>query len=149
MLLKNKIDEREVHKEHILMILMLIPTFFFFVFALIVNDGNLITGLVSITKSPTILVTDFMALGGISSAFLNASLIGFINIYLLKKFKMRMNGLLIAAFMTMIGFSFFGKKNVINIIPLYIGGGIYTLRIKVFICEMLSWSSCFRQVCHQ
>lgn len=123
MILKNKIEEREIHKEHILMIMSSIPVLFL-LFSLITNDGELIKGFIEITKSPTILVTDFMELGGISSAFLNAAIIGFINIYLLKRFKMRINGLLIAAFMTMIGFSFFGK-NIINIIPLYIGGFLY------------------------
>lgn len=123
MILKSKIEEREVHKEHILMIMLLVPVFFL-VFSLLLKEDGLIKGLVEIWKSPTILVTDFMALGGISSAFLNASLIGFIHIYILRKFEMRINGLLIAAFMTMIGFSFFGK-NIINIIPLYIGGYLY------------------------
>lgn len=123
MIVKNRIHEREVHKEHILNVMFLIPILFF-MFSLSVNKGNLLEGLLEIAKSPTILVTDFMALGGVSSAFLNASLIGFFNILLIKKFKMRINGLLIAAFMTMLGFSFFGK-NLVNIIPLYIGGYLY------------------------
>lgn len=135
MIIKNRIQEREVHKEHILNIMLLIPILFF-VFSLLVNEGNLIEGLVNIAKSPTILVTDFMALGGISSAFLNASLIGFFNIFLLKKFKMRINGLLIAAFMTMLGFSFFGK-NLINIIPLYIGGYLYAKNQRIHMRDVI------------
>ncbi|MBJ2355026.1 DUF1576 domain-containing protein, partial [Sphaerochaeta sp. S2] len=114
---------------------MIVPVLFL-IFSLIVNDKSLLTGLVKIAKSPTILVTDFMELGGIGAAFLNAGIIGIINIILIKKFKMRINGLLIAAFMTMLGFSFFGK-NLINILPLYIGGYLYAKNQKIHMRDVI------------
>lgn len=135
MIKKNRIQEREVHKHHILNILMIVPVLFL-IFSLIVNDRTLLTGLVKIAKSPTTLVTDFMELGGVGAAFLNAGIIGLINIILIKKFKMRINGLLIAAFMTMLGFSFFGK-NLINILPLYIGGYLYAKNQKIHMRDVI------------
>ena len=123
MILKNEIQEREINKKQIFMFLLIVPVFFL-VFSVLQRDGDLVGGFTAILKSPTILVTDFMELGGLSSAFLNAAIIGLINLLLLKKFEMRINGLLIAAFMTLVGFSFFGK-NLINIVPLYIGGYLY------------------------
>lgn len=135
MIFKKKIQEREIHKNEVLNILLAVPIAFL-IFALIVNDGALFKGLKAIAQSPTILVTDFMALGGLGAAFLNAALIGLINIYLLKRFKMRMNGLLIAAFLTMIGFSFFGK-NLINIIPLYLGGYLYAKHQKIYMRDVI------------
>ena len=71
---------------------------------------DLSTGLKNILFSQTILLTDFLSLGGIGPTFINVSLISFYNLYLLRKYKLRINGLILAAFMTVIGFSFFGKN---------------------------------------
>lgn len=125
MILKQKVEERLIHKEFVLGVLLVFPVVFMcFGIIMSILDANFLSGYVKIAKSPTILVTDFLELGGVGAAFINAAIIGFINIFLLKHFKMKINGLLIAAFMTMLGFSFFGK-NIINIIPLYVGGFIY------------------------
>lgn len=126
MVFTNKIEERDLHKEQKLLILALFPTLFLLfglIYALL-DQETLLGGLKAIVKSPTTLLTDFMALGGIGAAFVNSALIGFFNLYLLKRFKLRINGLLIAAFFTVLGFSFFGK-NVLNILPIYFGGYLY------------------------
>lgn len=125
MVLGFKTNERELHKESKLLILSIFPIAFL-LFSLLLGESlsEMYEGIIDIVLSPTLLVTDFLELGGVSAAFFNASVIGFFNIYLLKRFKLRINGLLIAAFMTVLGFSFFGK-NIINIIPLYIGGFLY------------------------
>ena len=126
MIINNKIYEKELHKEGKLLILLVFPVLFliFGVFMSIVENESLLGGFKEIILSPTILLTDFLEVGGIGAAFINSSIIGLFNLYLLKKFKMRINGLLIAAFMTVLGFSFFGK-NVFNIVPIYIGGYLY------------------------
>jgi hypothetical protein len=128
-MLKSRYVEKELHKENNLFVLMVFPVAFL-LFGLFMNffieakAVSLLEGFMNILLSPTILITDFIEVGGIGAAFINAALIGFFNLYLLKKYKMRINGLLIAAFMTLLGFSFFGK-NVLNIIPLYVGGYMY------------------------
>lgn len=129
MALRSRYQERELHKENNLMVLAVFPTVFL-LFGLFMNffveQGamTVLEGLSNIILSPTILITDFIEVGGIGAAFVNAAVIGYFSLYLLRRFKMRINGLLIAAFMTLIGFSFFGK-NILNIIPLYLGGYLY------------------------
>lgn len=49
---------------------------------------------------------------------------------------MRINGLLIAAFMTVLGFSFFGK-NIFNILPIYLGGYSYSKYQKILIKDAI------------
>jgi hypothetical protein len=121
----NKIHERELHKEEKLLILSAFPiTFLLFGLFLCGSMDALMQGLKTILLSPTILITDFLEIGGLGASFVNAALIGFFNLYLLKRYKLRINGLLIAAYMTVLGFAFFGK-NMFNILPIYAGGYLY------------------------
>ncbi len=127
MVYANQYTERELHKQHKRRILLVFP-FSFMIFGLficLIEQRNLLDGLKSILLSPTTLLTDFLAIGGIGAAFINAAIIGFVNIYLLKRYEMRVNGLLIAALLTVLGFSFIGK-NFLNILPLYLGGYLYS-----------------------
>ncbi|WP_026338963.1 DUF1576 domain-containing protein [Fusobacterium russii] len=87
---------------------------------------NIFLGLFKIITSPAILVTDFILVGGIGAAFLNAFLIFFFNLFLVKIFKVKINGIVIASFFTVFGFSFFGK-NILNILPFYLGGILYSI----------------------
>lgn len=135
MVIRKQIKEKEIHKQHLLMILSAFPIAFM-IFALI-NGKDMLSGLWTIHLSPTILITDFIELGGIGAAFFNAALIGFINLYLLNKFKMKINGLLIAAFLTMLGFAFLGK-NLVNILPLYIGGYLYAKHQKIHMRDVIA-----------
>lgn len=141
MIRASHINERELHKEQKIKILMVLPVLFM-IFGLVstyfeVGQINgLVSGLKDILTSPTILVTDFLAVGGIGASFINAAIIGFINLYIMKKYELRINGLLIAAFMTVLGFSFFGK-NLYNIIPIYLGGYIYCRFQNINIKEII------------
>ncbi|WP_069998033.1 DUF1576 domain-containing protein [Cellulosilyticum sp. I15G10I2] len=141
MILANNIQEKEIRKEHVLSILLVFPITFL-LFGLLntiylKEDGILlIHGLRNIMTSPTILITDFLEIGGIGASFINSALIGFINLFLLKHYKMKINGLLIAAFMTVLGFSFFGK-NIFNILPIYLGGYLYAFHQKISMKDIL------------
>lgn len=135
MVLRKQFDEKVLNRQHLVIVLGMFPLAFF-IFALLVGD-NILEGLKTILISPTILITDFLALGGVGAAFLNAAIIGFVNILFLKKFKMKINGLLIAAFMTMIGFAFLGK-NLVNIIPLYIGGFLYARSQQIHMRDVIA-----------
>ena len=131
----HKYQEKELHKEQKLKILFIFPLTFMILgilFSYLDNESNLTlySGLKNIILSPTILITDFLSVGGIGSTFVNVALISFYNLYLLKKYKLRINGLILAAFMTVMGFSFFGK-NIFNIIPIYIGGYLYSNYKKI------------------
>lgn len=131
----HKYQEKGLHKEQKLKILFIFPLTFMILgilFSYLDNKSNLTlySGLKNIILSPTILITDFLSVGGIGSTFVNVALISFYNLYLLKKYKLRINGLILAAFMTVMGFSFFGK-NIFNIIPIYIGGYLYSNYKKI------------------
>ncbi len=131
----HKYKEKELHKEQKLKILAVLPITFMvlgivFTFFGIGTNVNLTTGLKNILFSQTILLTDFLSLGGIGPTFINVSLISFFNLYLLKKYKLRINGLILAAFMTVMGFSFFGK-NIFNVFPIYLGGYLYSQHKKI------------------
>ncbi len=125
MILRKNIKERELHKEHILLVLSAFPiVFMLFGIVMALIEKNFVHNYMNILSSPTILITDFFEVGGIGATFINSAIIGLFNIYLLRKYKMRINGIIIAAFMTVMGFSFFGK-NIINIIPIYLGGYLF------------------------
>lgn len=127
----NTINERHVGRKQNLLILAIFPLSIFicgiltWIFRTDYDINSVLAGLKEILSSPTTLYTDFLELGDVSSSLINASLIGFFNLYLLDKYKLRINGSIIAAFMTVIGFSFFGK-NIFNVIPIYIGGYLYS-----------------------
>lgn len=87
---------------------------------------NVLLGLFRIITSPAILVTDFILVGGLGAAFFNAFLIFGFNFFLVKIFKVKINGIVIASFFTVFGFSFFGK-NILNILPFYLGGILYSI----------------------
>lgn len=89
------------------------------------EEIKIIDGLLRIITSRTALITDFLKVGGIRAAFLNAFLIFLFNFSLVKLLKIRITGIVIASFFTVFGFSFFGK-NIFNIIPFYIGGILYS-----------------------
>lgn len=95
--------------------------------AYIIHESeNVVLGFFKIITSPAILVTDFILVGGLGAAFLNAFLIFGFNLFLVKILKVKINGLVIASFFTVFGFSFFGK-NILNILPFYLGGILYSI----------------------
>ena len=128
------VEERDIGRSGILLSLFSIPVLF-----LIMGLGygiydesltGIIVGLADIHLSPTILITDFLQVGGIGATLINVSIVGFLNIYLMHRYRLKVNGILIAAFFTVLGFSFFGK-NIYNILPIYLGGYLYTRYQKI------------------
>lgn len=98
----------------------------FLILYVIQKKENILLGLASIITSPAILITDFILVGGIGAAFLNALLIFFFNFILIRILKIKITGIVIACLLTVFGFSFFGK-NMLNILPFYIGGIFYCI----------------------
>ncbi len=119
----NKNRLKKIEFVSILLIGLIILGFSTYVFY---ERENVISGILRIIASPAILITDFLVIGGIGAAFLNAFLIFLFNFSLSRLFKVEISGLLIASFFTVFGFSFFGK-NVLNILPFYLGGILYSI----------------------
>jgi hypothetical protein len=90
------------------------------------NPETILNGLVAIMRSPSILITDYMVVGGLGAAFINAGLVGTVGLMLVKVEKIKTSGPIIAAILTMVGFALFGK-NLINIWPIIAGAYIYSL----------------------
>jgi len=89
------------------------------------EDVSILNGLITIITSPSPLVTDYLVIGGLGATLINAFLIFLFNFTLIKLLDVKINGLIIAALFTVFGFSFFGK-NCINILPIYVGGILYS-----------------------
>ncbi|MFI3226985.1 MAG: DUF1576 domain-containing protein [Clostridia bacterium] len=95
------------------------------VFSLITgNPISTVKGIGLILQSPSTLITDYIGVAGMSAAFLNSALVSFMTLYLFEKTKIKYNGTSIASFFLMAGFALFGK-NILNIIPIFIGVFIY------------------------
>ncbi|MGL6115202.1 MAG: DUF1576 domain-containing protein [Cetobacterium sp.] len=96
----------------------------FFIMIVMARHENVFKGFAKILTSPTVLITDFLVVGGIGATFLNAFLIFLFNFSLMKILKVEITGIVLASFFTVFGFSFFGK-NILNILPIYVGGILY------------------------
>lgn len=118
-------DIERKKKAWILTDIFLVLLFSIFLFLVLKRGENVGKGFVKILTSPTVLITDFLVIGGLGATFLNAFLIFLFNYFIMRLLKVKMNGLVIASFFTVFGFSFFGK-NILNILPFYIGGILYS-----------------------
>ncbi len=116
--------EREVRIYELAVTLFAITVFAFSCYVYHLKE-NVFEGLIKIISSPAALITDFLVVGGIGAGFLNAVLIFFFNLFLIRILKIKVNGLILASLFTNFGFSFFGK-NILNILPIYIGGILYS-----------------------
>lgn len=83
-----------------------------------------LSGFWQLVVSPDILITDYIKITNMGSAFVNSGLVTFLSTLLAKKLKVKMSGPLTAALFTMCGFSFFGK-NIINSLPIMLGILLY------------------------
>lgn len=104
--------------------LAIIPAVFLLTAILAQPSAQLFSGLGKIIVCKDILLTDYLEIAGVGPAFLNASLIGFLAIYMLWRSKTPLNGLVVASVFTIIGFAFIGKS-ILNVLPIYMGGYLY------------------------
>ena len=81
-------------------------------------------GLINILTSSSVLVSDYMEIGGMGAAFVNAGLMLFLSVFVANRSGARLTGAHISGLFTVIGFSFFGK-NILNTIPLMLGVYMY------------------------
>ncbi len=105
-------------------LLLVLPVMLFLLAFIVGTPKEIWQGLIKIVLSPAVLITDFISIGGLGATFINVALISFINIYILKKTKTHINGGVIAAFFTIMGFAFFGE-NIFNIWAIYLGGVLH------------------------
>ena len=82
-----------------------------------------------ILVSPSILLTDYLAVGGLAATLFNVLTTLLFNLLLIRSLKLHFTGPILAVLMTIVGFSFFGK-NVLNALPIYLGVYLYAKATK-------------------
>ena len=82
-------------------------------------------GLSRIVLARSLLLNDYLSVGGIGATLVNAGICGLVSVALVKLSGVLVNGPFIAAVYTVIGFAFFGK-NIYNIWPILAGVLLYT-----------------------
>lgn len=114
-------------KSFYLPILALIMIILAFIFN---TPKEIFVGYKNILLSSSILTTDYIAIGTLGGALVNAASILILNLAILRLLNLRMSGLIYAALYMILGFSFFGK-NILNSLPIYIGIYLYAFLNKI------------------
>lgn len=98
---------------------------FIFIYGFCIDSPQEIwDGLVKIATSRSILITDYMKVGGAGAMLVNGALAGVFALALVIFMKVTPNGAIIMALWMTVGFGFFGK-NVFNMLPLTAGTWLY------------------------
>lgn len=87
-----------------------------------------IQGFFAIQIHPSLLVTDYLGVGGFAGTLLNVWITTWLSIFALRLIKANFSGVAVAGVLTIAGFAFFGK-NVWNFLPVWLGFYLY-VRIK-------------------
>lgn len=106
--------------------LILISLALFVVAAFVADPPAVIAaGLWDIFTHPSLLTTDYIEVGGIGAALINAVITGICGIVMMRLSDIKPNGATIMAMWMNIGFSFFGK-NIFSMVPVVAGVWVYS-----------------------
>lgn len=117
-------EVRQISRKKEFVIFCVFPLYFLLMGLVLEPLPEILEGLVVIIREPDFLITDYVELGGMGAAFVNASLTTLMCIGIIYFAKMEVDGHAITAIFLMMGFSLFGK-NIINIWAILIGVWIY------------------------
>lgn len=95
-----------------------------------------VDGFFKIQTSESILLTDYVAVGGIGPALFNSGFLMLISYLFIRKIDLRITGSIFAGIFTIGGFAFFGK-NIINVLIIYFGVLLYAKYKKINIKEVI------------
>ncbi|EOC99665.1 DUF1576 domain-containing protein [Caldisalinibacter kiritimatiensis] len=124
-MLKTKLNTKQLTEKQKISVLMILPLSMLVLAFVFDTPVDIIKGLYKIIIHPDILLTDYIKVGGIGAAFFNSAILTLLNIYILRKNNISVNGISMAAIFIIAGFAFFGK-NLFNVWAIYLGGFIYT-----------------------
>lgn len=107
--------------------LWIIIFFSFFVVSglLLEPPDKLFRGLYAILSDSSVLLTDYLAVGGLGATFINAGLLGLFAVYALMRMDLKPNGSIVLSLFLLFGFGFFGK-NLLNVLPIFAGVYLYS-----------------------
>lgn len=120
----ERLRKREWKREDKFLALSAVPVYFLIAGFLIQPQAGIREGLVKIIEEPDFLITDYMAVGGIGAALVNAGILMLLCIGIVYLLGMEMDGRTVTASFLMFGFSLFGK-NLVNIWSILIGVCLY------------------------
>jgi len=132
---KMDLEQRNVSFTILIFIIFLLS------FSFITSSfSEIIAGFGMILTSPSVLITDYVAVGGLAAASFNAGLMVLLYWLALTALRAEFNGILLAGIFTVAGFSFFGK-NPFNVFPVALGVLLYARTIgkpgRTFAAPML------------
>lgn len=111
--------------EHGILLLISFYEMAFIIFGFwIESPGNVFLGLVKIITTQDALLTDYIAIGGMGAAFVNAGLLTLCVIFVYYRSQAKISGATIACLFLILGFGLCGK-NVLNIWCIVIGVFLY------------------------
>lgn len=105
-------------------LLALVPVYFIAAGIVLQPFHEIGPGLSAIIREPDFLITDYILIGGVGAAFINAGILCLISIGVVYLLGMEMDGHTITSAFLMFGFSLFGK-NLVNIWLILLGVVLY------------------------
>ena len=127
---------KSLSREMKFFLLALIPIYFISVGLIIQPFDSIVTGIYEIIREPDFLITDYIAVGGMGAAFVNAGMMALISIYFVYSLGMEMDGHTITSCCLMFGFSLFGK-NLMNIWAIFLGVFLYAKYHKMHLSNYI------------
>ncbi len=118
------INMKSLSRENKFFLLALIPVYFIVVGLCVQPLDSIIQGLYHMIREPDFLITDYIAVGGMGAAFINAGAMALLSLAFVYYLDMEMDGHTITSCCLMFGFSLFGK-NLVNIWAILFGVFIY------------------------
>ena len=116
-------EKRILYRPYLLMLFVYLV---FVITALILDSpAEIYHGLKRILTSRSVLITDYVAVGGIGATLLNAVGVGLFSILMLVTARVKPNGSIIMALWLSVGFAMF-CKNLFNMLPLTFGVWLYS-----------------------
>ena len=113
-------------KTHEIYLMFIAMYVLFVILAFIFNrPAELLEGFRNIMVSRSVLITDYIAEGGIGATLINVSLVGGCSLIMLMRSNIKPNGSTMMALWLTTGFAFFGK-NIFNMLPITFGVWIYS-----------------------
>lgn len=123
-------NENPLKKDLQYSVISILPISMMLIAFLYNSPLDILKGLWVIVLANDVFATDYTYIASIGSSLFNAGLTVLINIYILRKCDLKLNGMIISALFLIAGFSFVGK-NIFNIWPFYLGGYIYSKMRKM------------------
>jgi len=128
---------RRVRRIHTEAVVLASFEVFLICLGIIVEPGVYHDGLRRVFMSPGLLITDYVMVGGLGAALVNAGMVGLVGVLLTTLCRIRPAGAHVAGVLTMTGFAFFGK-NVFNIAPILAGFYLNSLVRRLPFREILT-----------